>query len=170
MNRSIAVPFSVLLFSAQFSFSWYLFFFKHLVIDSYSVQWPKSKPFLKNNEKRYLPIFSFQLDLVCDNKWWPSTSTSLFYVGSLIGNVLFGVIADKYVFFPLLRKNTYKNPLFAAFFRYGRRTSFFCLLFLEVTISIVTCFSPNYTVFTVLRTLNGVTFPALFQIPFILCK
>ena len=28
MNRSIAVPFSVLLFSAQFSFSWYLFFFK----------------------------------------------------------------------------------------------------------------------------------------------
>ena len=98
MNRSIAVPFSVLLFSAQFSFSWYLFFFKHLVIDSYSVQWPKSKPSLKNNEKRYLPIFSFQLDLVCDNKWWPSTSTSLFYVGSLIGNVLFGVIADKYVF------------------------------------------------------------------------
>ena len=41
---------------------------------------------------------------------------------------------------------------------------------MEVTISIITCFSGNYTIFTVLRTLNGVTFPALFQIPFILCK
>jgi hypothetical protein len=36
-----------------------------------------------------------QLNLVCDNKWWPSTSTSLFYVGSLFGNVLFGLVADK---------------------------------------------------------------------------
>ena len=60
---------------------------------------------------------------------------------------------------------------YASFFhRYGRRTAFFTLLFMEVTISIITSFSTNYTVFTVLRTLNGVTFPALFQIPFILCK
>ena len=54
--------------------------------------------------------------------------------------------------------------------RFGRRTSFFSLLFMEVSVSIITCFSPTYTAFTVLRTLNGVTFPALFQIPFILCK
>lgn len=40
---------------------------------------------------------------------------------------------------------------------------------MEVSVSILTCFFRNYTVFTVLRTLNGVTFPALFQIPFILC-
>ena len=43
-------------------------------------------------------LFLFQLNLVCDDKWWPSTSTSLFYVGSLFGNVLFGLIADKYEF------------------------------------------------------------------------
>ena len=55
-------------------------------------------------------------------------------------------------------------------FRYGRRTSFFCLLFMEISISIITCFSPNYVVFTVLRTINGFTFPAIFQIPFILSE
>ena len=55
------------------------------------------------------------------------------------------------------------------FFRYGRRTSFFLLLTIEIFLSIVACFSPNYVVFTVIRTLNGFTFPALFQIPFILC-
>ena len=58
---------------------------------------------------------------------------------------------------------------FFVIFRYGRRTSFFLLLTIEVFLSLVTCFSPNYVVFTVIRTLNGFTFPALFQIPFILC-
>ena len=37
-----------------------------------------------------------QLDLVCTDQWWPSTSTALFYVGSLIGNILFGQIADRF--------------------------------------------------------------------------
>lgn len=56
------------------------------------------------------------------------------------------------------------------FCRYGRRHSFFCLLFMEVTLSVLTSFSPNYMVYTVLRTINGCTFPALFQIPFILSE
>ena len=38
-----------------------------------------------------------ELDLVCTDQWWPSTSTALFYVGSLIGNILFGQIADRFV-------------------------------------------------------------------------
>lgn len=67
----------------------------------------------------------------------------------------------------LFKVHSHLNFLFQ---RYGRRTSFFCLLFMEVSLSIVTCFSPNYVVFTVLRTINGFTFPALFQIPFILSK
>ena len=41
---------------------------------------------------------------------------------------------------------------------------------MEISISIITCFSPNYVVFTVLRTINGFTFPAIFQIPFILSE
>ena len=56
------------------------------------------------------------------------------------------------------------------FYRKGRRTSFFCLLFMSVSLSIVTSFSWNYFVYTLLRTINGFTFPALFQIPFILSK
>ena len=38
-----------------------------------------------------------------------------------------------------------------------------------LSLSIATCFAPDYTTFTVLRTINGLNFPALFQIPFILC-
>ncbi|XP_076629444.1 organic cation transporter 1 [Colletes latitarsis] len=87
-----------------------------------------------------------ELDLVCDSSWWPSTSTTFFYVGSLFGNVVFGWIADKW----------------------GRRTAFFAILFLEVIISIATSFSPNYVIYTALRTVNGLFFPAIYQIPFIL--
>ncbi|XP_011165690.1 organic cation transporter 1 isoform X2 [Solenopsis invicta] len=87
-----------------------------------------------------------ELDLVCDNSWWPSTSTTFFYVGSLFGNVVFGWIADKW----------------------GRRTAFFAILFLEVIFSIATSFSPNYVIYTALRTVNGLFFPAIYQIPFIL--
>ncbi|PSN42448.1 hypothetical protein C0J52_15942 [Blattella germanica] len=86
------------------------------------------------------------LNLVCDDGWWPSTSTTFFYVGSLFGNVVFGWIADKW----------------------GRRTSFFIILFLEVNLSILTAFSPNYVIYTILRTINGLFFPAIYQIPFIL--
>lgn len=87
-----------------------------------------------------------ELDLVCDNSWWPSTSTTFFYVGSLFGNVVFGWIADKW----------------------GRRTAFFAILFFEVIFSIATSFSPNYVIYTALRTVNGLFFPAIYQIPFIL--
>ncbi|XP_020285318.1 organic cation transporter 1-like isoform X2 [Pseudomyrmex gracilis] len=87
-----------------------------------------------------------ELDLVCANSWWPSTSTTFFYVGSLFGNVVFGWIADKW----------------------GRRTAFFAILFLEVIFSIATSFSPNYVIYTALRTVNGLFFPAIYQIPFIL--
>ncbi|XP_043271399.1 organic cation transporter 1-like [Venturia canescens] len=87
-----------------------------------------------------------ELDLVCDNSWLPSTSTTFFYVGSLFGNVVFGWIADKW----------------------GRRTAFFAILFLEVIFSIATSFSSDYVVYTALRTVNGLFFPAIYQIPFIL--
>lgn len=35
------------------------------------------------------------MGLVCENKWLPAFCTTLFYVGSLFGNLLFGWIADK---------------------------------------------------------------------------
>ncbi|KAL2749012.1 organic cation transporter 1-like isoform X1 [Vespula maculifrons] len=98
------------------------------------------------DNKDYDSTLVTELDLVCDNSWWPSTSTTFFYVGSLFGNVVFGWIADKW----------------------GRRTAIFAILFLEVIFSIATSFSPNYVIYTALRTVNGLFFPAIYQIPFIL--
>lgn len=52
--------------------------------------------------------------------------------------------------------------------RWGRRISFLLMIYMAVTLSIVTAFSPNYTVYMAVRAVNGLTFPALFQIPYIL--
>ncbi len=60
-------------------------------------------------------------------------------------------------------------PLFSSLFRrWGRRVSFLLMIYMAVTLSVATAFSPNYTVYMVIRVLNGLTFPSLFQIPYIL--
>ncbi|CAG5109184.1 Similar to CarT: Carcinine transporter (Drosophila melanogaster), partial [Cotesia congregata] len=97
-------------------------------------EWPVTKCIYgwSYDKRDYDSTLVTELDLVCDNSWLPSTSTTFFYVGSLFGNVVFGWIADKW----------------------GRRTAFFAILFLEVIFSIATSFSPNYVVYTALRTVN----------------
>lgn len=42
------------------------------------------------------------------------------------------------------------------------------MIYMAVTLSIATAFSPNYTAYMAVRAVNGLTFPALFQIPYIL--
>jgi hypothetical protein len=64
---------------------------ENMSLSSYYYIPPNNKKCKKNV---YYDEF-IQLNLVCDNKWLPSFSTTLFYVGSLFGNLLFGWIADK---------------------------------------------------------------------------
>ena len=42
------------------------------------------------------------------------------------------------------------------------------MIYMTVTLMIVTAFSPNYTFYMAIRTITGLTFPSLFQIPYIL--
>ena len=51
-----------------------------------------------------------ELDLVCDYAQWPHISTSLFYVGSLLGNIIFGNIADRFRILGVI-KDTVKSVI-----------------------------------------------------------
>lgn len=62
------------------------------------------------------------------------------------------------------------HNLYFVCYRWGRRVAFMSTLLLMVCVSIMTSFSRNYFVYTVLRTINGLSFPAIYQIPFILSK
>lgn len=88
-----------------------------------------------------------EFDLVCDQQHWVEISTTSFYVGSFIGNFLFGYIADKF----------------------GRRRSFFVILGTLVVFGTANAFVKDVKTFIILRFLTGLPFPALFQIPFIIC-
>ncbi|KAK5965056.1 Organic cation transporter 1 [Trichostrongylus colubriformis] len=88
-----------------------------------------------------------EFNLVCDRQHWVEISTTAFYLGSFIGNFLFGWVADKF----------------------GRRRSFFIILASLVIFGTANAFVQNIESFVVVRFLTGLPFPALFQIPFIIC-
>lgn len=47
-------------------------------------------------------IVSFQLEWVCDKAALPSLAQSIFFCGSIVGGLLFGMIADRYGRVPAL--------------------------------------------------------------------
>ncbi|CAB3407895.1 unnamed protein product [Caenorhabditis bovis] len=95
----------------------------------------------------YVTSLVTEFNLVCDQEHWIELTTTSFYVGSFIGNCLFGYIADKF----------------------GRRRSFFVILTVLVICGTANAFAPDVESFMILRFFTGLPFPALFQIPFIIC-
>ncbi|XP_030850708.1 organic cation transporter protein-like isoform X1 [Strongylocentrotus purpuratus] len=68
-------------------------------------------------------------DLVCDRKYLINLSQSIFFIGVLIGSLLFGAISD----------------------RYGRKITLIISNVLVVVFGVGAAFSPNYITFVVLR-------------------
>ncbi|XP_013175547.1 PREDICTED: organic cation transporter 1-like [Papilio xuthus] len=87
-----------------------------------------------------------EYSLVCENEWLARISYTLFWVGSIFGNLLFGWMSD----------------------RYGRRPTILLMICLEVPLAIATAFPNSYTTYIALRIIGGLFFPALYQQPFIL--
>ncbi|XP_022072343.1 solute carrier family 22 member 5-like [Acanthochromis polyacanthus] len=72
-------------------------------------------------------------DLVCDNAWKVPFSTSLFFVGVLIGSFISGQLSD----------------------RFGRRPVFFCTMALQTVTALIQAASVNWVMFCVLNCLRG---------------
>lgn len=98
------------------------------------------------NKEHYKRTLVTDFSLVCDNEWLPRTSNTLFWVGSIFGNLFFGLISD----------------------RYGRRPTILLMILLEVPLAIAASFITSYWSFIVLRVAGGLFFPAMYQLPFIL--
>ncbi|XP_063833802.1 beta-alanine transporter-like [Ostrinia nubilalis] len=87
-----------------------------------------------------------EFSLVCDEDWLPRTGNTLFWVGSIFGNLVFGWMSD----------------------RSGRRPTILLMILLEVPLAIAAAFPNNYWTYVALRIAGGLFFPALYQQPFIL--
>ncbi|CAH2097932.1 unnamed protein product [Euphydryas editha] len=96
--------------------------------------------------EHYKSTLVTEFSLVCDRDWLPRTSNTLFWVGSIFGNLFFGWFSD----------------------RYGRRPTILLMILLEVPLAIAASFPGNYWTYIALRVAGGLFFPALYQLPFIL--
>nr|XP_026494449.1 organic cation transporter 1-like [Vanessa tameamea] len=96
--------------------------------------------------EHYKSTLVTEFSLVCDKDWLPRTSNTLFWVGSIFGNLFFGWFSD----------------------RYGRRPTILLMILLEVPLAIAASFPGNYWTYIALRVAGGLFFPALYQLPFIL--
>ncbi|XP_072182317.1 organic cation transporter protein-like [Diadema setosum] len=86
-----------------------------------------------------------EYDLVCDQSSLPNLAQSLFFVGVLVGSVLFGTISDVI----------------------GRRLVIYISMALQGCLGIAIAFSPNYATFTTLRVFMGAANTGVFLIAFV---
>ncbi|XP_047515957.1 organic cation transporter protein-like isoform X1 [Pieris napi] len=70
-----------------------------------------------------------QWDLVCDREWLKNATQTIFMLGILVGNMVFGHLSD----------------------RYGRRIPFLIAVFLQLLSGVTTAYSVNWHMFTTLR-------------------
>ncbi|XP_041980013.1 organic cation transporter protein-like isoform X2 [Aricia agestis] len=75
-----------------------------------------------------------QWDLVCDRHWMKNLTQTIFMLGILVGNMMFGHLSD----------------------RFGRRLPFLSAVFLQLIAGVTTAYSVNWYMFTTLRFLLAV--------------
>lgn len=90
----------------------------------------------------------FQFDLVCDYDVYPTLGLVALNIGGPIGVYTFGLLND----------------------RIGRKKSFFLCLTTLLIGSIMTAYAHEYWFWVLARVIVGLTIPAVYQIPFIICK
>ncbi|KAG6451359.1 organic cation transporter protein [Manduca sexta] len=85
-------------------------------------------------------------DLVCDRSWLASFTQMILQLGILIGSILFGFLSD----------------------RYGRKITFLISITGVIVLGFGVPFSPNYTVFTVLRFFLGMATAGTMVVSFVI--
>lgn len=87
-----------------------------------------------------------EMNVVCSRKWMTTLSNSMFYVGTVFSQLLFGYIGD----------------------RWGRKPSFFIMLFSLIIFGLLSCFPPNYIAYIVYRGILGFVTSSCYLTPFVL--
>ncbi|XP_071818796.1 organic cation transporter protein-like isoform X1 [Apostichopus japonicus] len=98
------------------------------------------------DQSQYVASVVSDFELVCENKFLADTSQSIYYVGYLVGSILFGSIADWI----------------------GRYYTFFISCGLHIVFTFLTAFTRNYWMLTLLRFLTGTVNISMYIMAFIL--
>lgn len=92
------------------------------------------------------PTIATEMDWVCDNDQLPYQSQTIFYIGTSIGCIIFGLIAD----------------------RFGRRPSIILSYIIACVAGIASAFTTSFVGFNILRFFVGATIIPLSEDPYVL--
>lgn len=93
-------------------------------------------------------LFRFQFELVCDRSIYPTLGLVALNLGGPVGVYYFGMLNDSI----------------------GRKKTFFVCLTTLLLGSALTATAQNFWWWAASRVVVGLTIPAIYQIPFIICK
>ncbi|CAB3233014.1 unnamed protein product [Arctia plantaginis] len=85
-------------------------------------------------------------DLICERRWLASFTQMMLQLGVLVGSVIFGFLSD----------------------RYGRKNTFLVAILTVILFGLGIPFSPNYIVFTTLRTFLGMATAGTMVVSFVI--
>lgn len=88
------------------------------------------------------------MDWVCEDSWKPSTGQAIFFVGSVIGSLIFGFIGDQY----------------------GRLPAMVLSNVVAFAASIATAFVNNFSMFICLRLIMGLSYDNCYVMVYICSK
>lgn len=84
--------------------------------------------------------------MVCDQEWLVSTAQSVFFLGGVIGSVVFGWVSDKW----------------------GRRPGLFLSTALMVFGNLAGIYVPNYWTYIITRFFVGLSYPSVYGLAILL--
>ena len=95
-----------------------------------------------------LPVLFAQMDWVCDNAWRGPFTQTMFFLGALFGNLIFGIVSDKL----------------------GRYTTFFITNVINLVFGIAISYCNDFVTFSVVRFFSGLPYMTFFNTIYILGK
>lgn len=125
-----------------------------------------------------------QWDLVCDRKSLAKMTATTFFVGVMLGGIVFGYLSDKYVVSMVMEQLTwckfYRIQLSIRLFlflcisfpisRYGRKSTLLASYILATVLGFASAFANSYILFSVLRFFTGFSLTGISLISLVLCK
>lgn len=113
--------------------------------------------------------------MVCEHDIYPTVGLAALNLGGPIGVYCFGLLNDRWVRsikikICIITVLLLKRLISSFYFRIGRRKSYFLCLATLILGSLLTASAMNFWWWAASRVIVGLTIPAVYQIPFIICE
>lgn len=124
---------------------------------------------MREEKERY--IVSFQWNLVCDRTHYANIQQSILMFGVLLGNIIFGSLADRQVHImtkPFVKRRNIK--IWYLIYRYGRKIPLMISIVLQLLSGIGCAIVPWFQVLLLMKLLSALATGGTMVTSYVICK